>query len=269
MLSGILLSVSQRRKKEALAHRSALPGIYDNGDSGTIFDYAVSSYTPTVTSLTSRVKNARTSLDDTSGLFMVSQPDTPGLSRIPATTQEVRVIQAQLANSGVRKLMLEGRAATIEAGLREMENYNSVHFACHASQDKDDPLHSGFHFHDGPLSLSTIIKKNLKNANLAFLSACQTSAGEEKLSEEAVHLTAGMLAAGYRGVVGTMWSISDTQAPEIAKDFYEHLLAGGGPGIDASRASYALHHAIQKLRRQSGNSEHSLLTWVPYVHFGV
>ncbi|TFK23338.1 hypothetical protein FA15DRAFT_594300 [Coprinopsis marcescibilis] len=244
-------------------------GIYDKGDSDTIFDYAVSSYTPTVTSLTSRVKNALTSLVDTSGLFLVSQPDTPGLSRIPATMEEVRVIKAQLASSGVRDRTLEGSAATIEAGLREMENYNNVHFACHAIQDRDDPLQSGFHFHDGRVSLSTIVKKNLKNANLAFLSACQTSAGDEKLSEEAVHLAAGMLAAGYRGVVGTMWSISDNQAPEVAKDFYEYLLAGGGKGIDASRASYALHHAIQSLRRRSGNSEHSLLTWVPYVHFGV
>ncbi|TFK17060.1 hypothetical protein FA15DRAFT_557312, partial [Coprinopsis marcescibilis] len=210
-------------------------GIYDNGNSETIFDYAVSSYTPTVTSLTSRVKNARTSLDDTSGLFMVSQPDTPKLSRIPATMEEVRVIQAQLTSRGVRELMLEGSDATIEAGLREMENYNNVHFACHAIQDKKDPLQSGFHFHDGRVSLSTIVKKNLKDANLAFLSACQTSTGDEKLSEEAVHLAAGMLAAGYRGVVGTMWSISDNQAPEVAKDFYEYLLAGGGKGIDASR----------------------------------
>ncbi|TFK19235.1 hypothetical protein FA15DRAFT_648667 [Coprinopsis marcescibilis] len=241
-------------------------GIYDNGDSDTIFDYAVSSYTPTVTSLTSRVKNACTSLDDTSGLFMVSQSR---LSRISGTTEEIRDIETQLASCGVRELMLEGSAATIEAGLREMENYNNVHFACHAIQAEDDPLQSGFHLHDGCLSLSTIIKKNLKNANLAFLSGFQTSAGEEKLSEEAVHLAAGMLAAGYRGVVGTMWTISDTQAPEIAKDFYEHLLAGGGPQIDASRASYALHHAIQKFRRQSGNSQESLLTWVPYAHFGV
>ncbi|TFK23356.1 hypothetical protein FA15DRAFT_467127 [Coprinopsis marcescibilis] len=244
-------------------------GIYDDKDSDTIFNYAVSSYTPTVTSLTNRVKNTRTSLDDSSGLLMVSQPHTPGLSPIPATMEEVRIIQSQLTSRGVQELMLESSAATIEVGLKEMENYNNVHFACHAIQAKDDPLHSGFHFHDGRLSLSTIVKKNLKNANLAFLSACQTSAGDEKLSEEAVHLAAGMLAAGYRGVVGTMWSISDKQAPEVAKDFYEHLLAGERAGIDASRASYALHHAIQKLRRRSDNSEYSLLTWVPYVHFGV
>ena len=46
-------------------------------------------------------------------------------------------------------------------------------------------------------------------ADLALLSACQTSAGDEKLSEEVIHLAAGMLAAGYRGAVATMWSIRD------------------------------------------------------------
>lgn len=33
--------------------------------------------------------------------------------------------------------------------------------------------------------------------------------GDEKLSDEVVHLAAGISAAGYRGVVATMWSISD------------------------------------------------------------
>ncbi|KAJ2930106.1 hypothetical protein H1R20_g6978, partial [Candolleomyces eurysporus] len=69
------------------------------------------------------------------------------------------------------------------------------------------------------------MQKDLKNADLAFLSACQTSAGEQKLSEEAVHLAAGMLAAGYRRVVATMWAIGDRHAPEVAKDFYDYLFA--------------------------------------------
>ncbi|TFK19272.1 hypothetical protein FA15DRAFT_648605 [Coprinopsis marcescibilis] len=244
-------------------------GIYEDRDSDTIFDYAVSSYTPTVASLTDRIKNTRVMAHETSGLFMVSQPNTPHLPSIPATTDEVQAIQAQLMSCGVRELMLEGKAATVELGLEGMENYTSVHFACHATQDRDKPLQSGFHFHDGRLSLSTIIKKDLKNGDLAFLSACQTSTGEETLSEEAVHLAAGMLAAGYRGVVATMWSIGDKYGPEVASNFYKYLLDRGGPGIDGSGASYALHHAIGKLRRRLDNSERSLRTWVPYVHFGL
>ena len=50
------------------------------------------------------------------------------------------------------------------------------------------------------------MKKRLPKVQLAFLSACQTSVGDKSLSEEAVHLAAGMLAVGYRGVIATMWS---------------------------------------------------------------
>ena len=55
--------------------------------------------------------------------------------------------------------------------------------------------------------------------DLAFLSACQKSTGDGRLSEEAVHLAAGMLAAGYRGVIATMWLIRDRYASEFAKVF--------------------------------------------------
>jgi len=78
-----------------------------------------------------------------------------------------------------------------------MESHGSIHLACHAIQDLDNPLKSGFFLHDGRLELSEIMKQKFTVRELAFLSACQTSTGAEKLSEEAVHLAAGMLAAGY------------------------------------------------------------------------
>jgi CHAT domain-containing protein len=164
--------------------------------------------------------------------------------------------------------------ATVEAGISSMSKYTCVHLACHATQDVKEPLKSGFHFHDGRLELSRIIQANLSFADFAFLSACQTSAGDEKFSEQAVHLAAGMLVAGYKGVVGTMWSIQDRYASEIAEAFYDHLLlrsAGTSvPDIDGQYAAEALHHAItQGIRRKLGDTPQSLLVWVPYVHFGL
>lgn len=154
-----------------------------------------------------------------------------------------------------------------------MALYSSVHFACHAYQDPKEPLASGFFLHDGRLQLSRIIKNDLKGAELAFLSACQTSTGDEKLSEEAVHLAAGMVAAGYRGVVATMWSIRDQYAPEIAVSFYNQLLrlssSQGDGGVGARMAAEALHYGVGQLRAKLGDKEDALLTWVPYVHFGV
>ena len=49
-----------------------------------------------------------------------------------------------------------------------------------------NPLESAIHLYDSPLTLFEIMNKKLPNAGLAFMSACQTSSGDEKLPEEAV-----------------------------------------------------------------------------------
>ncbi|KAJ3538529.1 hypothetical protein NMY22_g5126 [Coprinellus aureogranulatus] len=119
------------------------------------------------------------------------------------------------------------------------------------------------------------MKLDLKGADLAFLSACQTGEGDRGIPEEAVHLAAAMLNAGYRGVVATMWSIQDGYAPEVAQDFYEHLLGAcnrddrGLVHLDGSNAAYALHYAVQQLRKKMDVSDIGFLAWVPYVHFGL
>ena len=154
-----------------------------------------------------------------------------------------------------------------------METHSCIHFACHAHQNTKEPLKSEFMLHDGGLELSEVIKKRLVGADLAYLSACQTSTGDEKLSEEAVHLAAGMLAAGYRGVVATMWSISDRHGPQVAEDFYARLISQDSErdserssGLCTDGAAHALHYSTQKLRKELGDSA---LDWIPYVHFGL
>ena len=235
-------------------------------------DYAVSSYTPTVTSLTQRVSSNTVIKDDVSGLLLISQPEVPHADPIPGTTKEVDALYDGAVQSGIRSMALDGAVVSAESCPELMEHFSGIHLACHASQKASNPLQSRFLFHNGHLTLNTIMQKNLKNADLAFLSACETSTGEETLADEAVHLAAGMLAAGYRRVIATMWSISDKHAPAVANDFYEFLWAhrreDSGTTFDGTPAAYALHHAIQNLRGNLDNSERSLLTWIPYVHFG-
>ena len=203
---------------------------------------------------------------------MISQPNTPGQTPIPGTTVEVKAIGQLFKARNFRVLCSEGASATISQAIADMETHSCIHLACHASQNTREPLKSGFALHDGRLELSSIIQKKLVGADLAFLSACQTSTGDEKLSEEAVHLAAGMLAAGYRGVVATMWSIDDHYAPGVSEDFYANLI-NGAEDLNSENAACALHHATLKLRQRLADSkldlESSLLVWVPYVHFGL
>jgi CHAT domain-containing protein len=238
----------------------------------SVLDYAISSYTPNVTALTRRFEERRSISDGVEGLLLTSQPNGIPGSPIHGTTREVQTIHQTALEHRTRALKLEGDEISPEECLDHLETFSSVHLACHGSQDAENPLLSKFFFHRGTLDLSAIIKKDLKNADLAFLSACQTSTGDEKLSEEAVHLAAGMLAAGYRRVVGTMWSIGDSTAQRVAADFYDYLFKhkeeGSGNRFDGSLSAYALHHAVQELRKTTGDSETSILGWVPFVHFG-
>ncbi|PVF92494.1 hypothetical protein CPB86DRAFT_829961 [Serendipita vermifera] len=144
--------------------------------------------------------------------------------------------------------------------MRAMEECGWLHLACHGTQNPGEPTKSALILEDGHLTLEEIIRLNLPNAEFAFLSACQTTKGDEKLSEEAVHIAGGMLLAGYRGVVATMWSIKDDLAPEVADEFYAHLTRDG-QRPDNRKAAEALHVSIQKLRQKK---DVPLTAWIPF-----
>ncbi|KAH6905442.1 CHAT domain-containing protein [Coprinopsis sp. MPI-PUGE-AT-0042] len=252
-------------------------GIYGRGASSEcLADYAVSSYTPTVSALAARIREKRKRGVSDGRLLLVSVSNADGQAPIPGTTKEVQALCDFATAKDIKHLRLEGKEATSERAMEEILQSSIVHLACHGSQDITDPMQSGFYLHNKRLELSTIIKANLKNAELAFLSACQTGTGDEKLSNEAVHLAAGMMAAGFQGTVATMWAISDAYAPKVAEDFYNNLWERGkgkGGGMQGEDAAYALHHAIQELkkvpRKKTGGAEKWFLTWVPYIHYGL
>ncbi|PPQ97438.1 hypothetical protein CVT26_006774 [Gymnopilus dilepis] len=276
----------------------------------SLSDYAISSYTPTVRTLINIYKNSASNPQlqnpphkpskSPSGLLIISQPDTPALPRIPHTQTECDLVSALLTPHQIPHMTLSSSAATLSATTAQMQtpSYTSIHLACHTVQDTPKPLQSSFALYDGPLTLSFLIQSNhdsdghgkKSSRDLAFLSACQTSAGSAPLSDESVHLAAGMLAAGYRGAVATMWGIRDEWGPRVAGDFYGELIGGGSEGeresegdsgserdeviegggrLDVEHAARALHHAVGNLRRAVGDSEAGLLSWVPYVHFGI
>ncbi|KDQ54437.1 hypothetical protein JAAARDRAFT_112935, partial [Jaapia argillacea MUCL 33604] len=235
-------------------------GIYGTSEPGNcISDFVISSYTPTLSALiNSHIRMPPNHFK----LSVVAQSDASGGVLLSGTQEEMTLIQKQAEHRGVISESLTGAAATMTTVLHHMQQSNWVHFACHGVQERENPMDSGLLLADGRLKLSTIIDQSLPNAELSFLSACQTATGTADLSEESVHLAAGMLLAGYRGVVATMWSIGGMDAPRIADDFYAHVLGGEKP--DHTQAAFGLHQAVQRLR--SGGA--SFLSWVLYIHIG-
>jgi CHAT domain-containing protein len=179
---------------------------------------------------------------------------------------EVEAIQTIQSRTGLPHITwLNDREATIATVMQGMKECRWIHLACHGVQDDTSATDSAFLLIDGRLTLKEIMKQSFSHTELAFLSACQTAKGDTKLPEEAIHLAAGMLMAGYGSVVGTMWSILDDDAPIIAEKFYEYLI--GEARGDCTRAAYALHGAVAHLRKVKG--EKNFASWVPFIHLGI
>lgn len=219
----------------------------------------MSSYTLTLSALL----NTRSRSPEVCGILAVSQEATPGCSPLPEMKTELTRIQ-KYTNS-IPHMELENDRATVEVVLDAMEQYNSVHLACHASQVPNNPTESCFHLYNGTLSLAVLARKSFKSKGLAFLSACETAAGDKKMLDEVVHLAAGMLIAGYLTVIATMWSINDSDAPLVTDLVYGEIMKDGQLG-DA-RAARTLHVAVKALHDEIG--EEKSTRWVLYIHIGV
>jgi CHAT domain-containing protein len=227
-------------------------GIYDSGGP-RLYQYAISSYTPTISAFITPPKSPERRF---TGILAISQPQ----DQLPQTVKEIEKVQDIFHKDSITWLNRE--SATVDAVLHHMRNHRWVHFACHATQNVSDPTSSHFLLHNGTLDIARIMKESF-HGDFAFLSACETATGDEKLPEESIHLAAGIMMAGYPTVIGTLWSIEDNDAPLVADKVYSHLYNNGSP--DSRQAARALHDAVGWLRMKD---EQKFLSWVPFIHLG-
>ncbi|KAF7362571.1 CHAT domain-containing protein [Mycena venus] len=249
-------------------------GTYSTEGTNCASDYVISSYTPTLAAL----------LDPPAHIILpfkmtaIIQPETPNLRPLPFTRVELSEIESQVPGKWLTSL---GRASdtTVKVARAHLRESAVMHFACHGTQDFANPLESGLRLSDGLLKVSQIMQKfddgnssTVSRTSLAFLNACETARGDDGMPDEAMHLAASLLFTGFRGVIATMWTIADPDGPKVARTFYGELFrtcnAYSDPPVlpNVTKAAYALHRAIVKLREEPGIS---FARWIPFVHYGL
>lgn len=220
-------------------------------------DYVVSSYTPSIATL---LDQSHPSPPESPRILTVAVSDTPGMA-LQSTLKEVESIHHLAAT--MHTVGLKNKEATKNRVLDELGQCNWAHLACHGVQVGGKPMSSGLILTDKTkLELSEIVKTKLPAAEFVYLSACETAVGDQGIPEESAHLAAGMLFAGFRGAIATMWAIKDSVAPRVAEDVYSHMLKDGK--ADQEEAVYGLHEAVRKLRVGGETFE----SWVPFIHIG-
>jgi CHAT domain-containing protein len=152
----------------------------------------------------------------------------------------------------------------VEAVTEQLENSSWVHLACHGKQDQFYPPQSYLQLYGGTLELETIMRMPLAKAEFVFLAACQTAMGDSQLVNESFHLGGGFIAAGFKGAIGTMWSMRDADGPLLAENVYTDLFQKGQRPL-ASNAAKALQRAVRKIREAGVPCQR----WVPFIHMGI
>ena len=178
-------------------------GIYHDEAQTCFSDYATLSYAPTLEAL---LNQPALQVPKDFSMLAVIEPGS-GSNYLPATETELKRIESHVPSEWLTTLGTKDSPSSVEKVLTSLSTASFVHFACHGAQDFKKPLESALLLRDGPLKITQIMQRRMPNASLAFLSACETARGDDKTPDEAMHIAATLLFAGFRGVVGTMWYV--------------------------------------------------------------
>lgn len=175
-------------------------GLYDDHGKGIdiVSEYVVSSYVPTLNVL---LTPPPLITPDFKTLVVIQQNAT-----LPNTREELRRIEKYIQNENLIRLGIEDAPASIESVVSHLPDISIVHFACHGTQNLSNPLDSSLILDGGhKLKISKLMEIQMPKACLAFLCACETAMGTENIPDEAMHIAASMLFAGFRGAAATLW----------------------------------------------------------------
>ena len=164
----------------------------------------------------------------------------PALNRLPGAELEARAIAT---TNGVRPLI--GAEATEHTIRADLARCDLVHLAAHGRLDPIAPSDSSIVLAGrDELTVSDLVGLRIRS-QLVVLSACDSGRGAASLGGDVVGLARGLLAAGVRRSIVSLWPVDDAPACATMSLFHQHLSEG-------APVSMALHRAQQTVRGMSG-----------------
>ncbi|KAG2134129.1 CHAT domain-containing protein [Suillus clintonianus] len=226
-------------------------------------DLYICSYTPTLSAL---IRARQTTMTRVTPSFAVIGQGRPGAGQgtvLAAVDDELELVH-KLVPPNIKFTNLSSDEATRAGALDALRCNTWVHLACHGKQDCEHPSNSRFAMRDKPLTLLDITENNAPQAEFAFLSACHTARGN-KMTDEVIHLAAGLQFSGFKSVVGTLWDVNDAVVKHAVEAFYEIMFQDLEEGVmDCTKAAWALNKAIYAVTKTVPLEQR-----IAFIHIGV
>ncbi len=171
---------------------------------------------------------------------------------VPDHVEEARAVASVLPNA---RLVL-GEAASAECLRAYAPSSRFLHIASTAAFRRDNPMFSTIRFANSRLSLFDLCGLKL-SAELVTLSGCSTGFGVAGEGDELLGLERGLLYAGARTLLLSLWNATGVITREFMRVFYAALQS-------APDQASALRLAIQRLRESHPHPFY----WAPYFLVG-
>lgn len=247
---------------------------------------AISSYIPTLKALSfARERKLELLRNPLSRLLIVTMPTTPDTPAQPesfgspatrirrwgplrsATLEADGIMAAVVDNSRTVTCLNSPTASHV---LESLPEYNAIHFACHGVSDLKNPSNSHLVLHGDParITVEDIANMNIRNAQIAYLSACSSAENSSpNLSDESIYIASGFQLAGFSHVLGMLWPVDDLGCSTVAVEFYKRLFkCGPDESGDGHAAVSAAHHEAVKMWR--GKYLSQPIKWAAFIHTG-
>lgn len=170
---------------------------------------------------------------ETRGSLVLGVPDP----LVPYIVDEVHAVAKSLPES---KLFV-GEEANEEQLRKYGPTSRYVHIATHGFFRSDNPMFSSLRLGSAQLTLFDLYELQLP-ADLVTLSGCGTGLNVVVGGDELLGLVRGLLYAGARSLLVTLWDVSDRSTADFMKHFYRFLSRGRDKAV-------ALQQAMQELRK--------------------
>ena len=182
------------------------------------------------------------------GALVLGVPDPAA----PQIGSEVEAVASVLPEAEI----FLGSEATYDVLRERGAGARYIHIATHGWFRQDNPMFSSISLGTSELSLFDLYQLNLP-AELITLSGCGTGLNMVVGGDELMGLKRGLLYAGARGLLLTLWDVHDESTAEFMKLFYQRLRQ------DPDKAC-AVQYAMAEIRRAYPHPFY----WAPFEMVG-
>ena len=192
--------------------------------------------------------SAARQIDAKGGSLVLGVPDPLA----PNIATEAQAVASILPSSR----LFVGEQATYEVLRDEAPSSRYVHIATHGLFRQDNPMFSSIRLGKSELNLFDLYHLRL-SCELITLSGCGTGLNVVVGGDELLGLVRGLLYAGTRSMLVTLWDVNDRSTSEFMTCFYRGLHSAANKAI-------AMQSAMRELRESYPHPYH----WAPFLLVG-